>query len=49
MFLVATTACLDPHERLSPGQSAEITRVAHAYPWLVDDDFVAANLARWLA
>ena len=47
--LLATTACLDPHERLSPGQSAEITRVAHAYPWLVDDDFVAANLARWLA
>ncbi len=47
--LLATTACLDPHERLSPGQSAEITRVARTYPWLVDDDFVAANLARWLA
>ena len=47
--LLATTACLDPHEKLSPGQSAALTRVAHAYPWLVDDAFVAANLTRWLA
>ncbi len=47
--LIRTTACLDPHEKLSPGQAAEITRVARAYPWLVDDDFVAANKARWLA
>jgi dihydrodipicolinate synthase/N-acetylneuraminate lyase len=47
--LLRTTACLDPHEKLSPGQAAEITRVARAYPWLVDDDFVAANKARWLA
>lgn len=47
--LLATTACLDPHEKLSPGQGAEITRVARAYPWLVDDGFVAANLKRWLA
>lgn len=47
--LLATTACLDPHEQLSPGQAAEITRVAAAYPWLLDDDFVAANLDRWLA
>ncbi len=43
------TLCLDPHVRLSPGQAAEITRVREAYPWLVDDRFVAANLARWLA
>jgi dihydrodipicolinate synthase/N-acetylneuraminate lyase len=47
--LLRTTACLDPHEELSPGQAAEITRVAKAYPWLVDDDFVAENKARWLA
>jgi dihydrodipicolinate synthase/N-acetylneuraminate lyase len=47
--LFATTACLDPHEKLSPGQAAEITRVARAYPWLVDDDFVAVNVHRWLA
>ena len=43
-----TTACLDPHETLSPGQAAELTRVSRAYPWLTDDKFVAANLARWL-
>lgn len=46
--LFATTACLDPHEQLSPGQAREITRVAQAYPWLVDDVFVARNLSRWL-
>lgn len=47
--LLRTTACLDPHEQLSPGQAAELTRVARAYPWLVDDAFVAQHLARWLA
>jgi hypothetical protein len=41
--------CLDEHERLSPGQSAEITRVTKAYPGLVDGTFIVANLARWLA
>jgi dihydrodipicolinate synthase/N-acetylneuraminate lyase len=46
--LFATTACLDPHEQLSPGQAREITRVAQAYPWLVDNSFVASNLSRWL-
>jgi len=40
--------CLDPNEGLSPGQAEEITRVARAYPHLIDDDFVAANRARWL-
>lgn len=46
--LMASTACLDPKERLSPGQAAELTRVARAYPWFVDDAFVAAHRARWL-
>ena len=41
--------CLDPEEGLSPGQSAEIDRVSAAYPYLTDDDYVRANLARWLA
>ncbi|MDD9991926.1 MAG: dihydrodipicolinate synthase family protein [Rhodospirillales bacterium] len=41
--------CLDPEEGLSPGQAAEIDRVSAAYPHLIDDDFVRANLARWLA
>jgi dihydrodipicolinate synthase/N-acetylneuraminate lyase len=46
--LLRTTACLDPHEELSAGQAAEITRVTRAYPWLVDDAFVAGNKSRWL-
>ena len=42
-------ACLDPEETLSPGQAEEIDRVCRAYPWLLDDDFVRENLARWKA
>ena len=41
--------CLNPKETLSPGQAEEITRVHDAYPHLHDDDFVRANLERWLA
>ena len=40
--------CLDPRETLSPGQAEEITRVHDAYPELNDDDFVRANLQKWL-
>ncbi|SEL86708.1 dihydrodipicolinate synthase family protein [Nonomuraea pusilla] len=40
--------CLDPDEGLSPGQAEEIARVRAAYPWLMDDDFVAARLDDWL-
>jgi dihydrodipicolinate synthase/N-acetylneuraminate lyase len=47
--LLEGTWCLEPNERLSPGQAAEIDRVYAAYPELDDDAFVAANLARWLA
>ena len=47
--LMAGTWCLDPSERLSPGQSEEIDRVIRSYPDLTDDDFVAAHLDRWLA
>jgi len=36
-------------EGLSPGQSQEIDRVCAAYPHLTDDEFVAANLDRWLS
>ncbi|MGW0480544.1 dihydrodipicolinate synthase family protein [Nonomuraea sp. NPDC003214] len=46
--LLAGTWCLDPEETLSPGQAEEIARVRAAYPWLVDDDFVAAHLDDWL-
>jgi dihydrodipicolinate synthetase family protein len=41
--------CLDPRETLSPGQSAEIDRVCREHADLADDDFVRANLQRWLA
>jgi hypothetical protein len=41
--------CLDPHEGLSPGQLTEIDRVYNEHADLSDDDFVAANLQKWLA
>ena len=41
--------CLDPKETLSPGQAAEIDRVYREHADLADDDFVRANLERWLA
>lgn len=46
--LLGSTRCLDPDERLSPGQAEEIARVRRAYPWLTDDDFVAEHLDEWL-
>jgi hypothetical protein len=47
--LLASNACLNPRECLSPGQAAEITRVQEAYPGLQDDDFVAEHLDEWLS
>jgi len=47
--LLAGNWCLDPEEKLSPGQAAEIDRVAAAYPEFDDSAFVRAKLARWLA
>lgn len=38
--------CLNPAERLSEGQAQEIERVCHAYPHLIDDDFVAEFIIR---
>jgi dihydrodipicolinate synthase/N-acetylneuraminate lyase len=46
--LLEGTTCLNPDERLSPGQSAEIDRVCQAYPFLADDAFIAGNLDTWL-
>jgi hypothetical protein len=43
------TWCLDPEERLSPGQAEEIDRVYRAYPHLNDDPFVAENRDAWLS
>jgi Dihydrodipicolinate synthetase family len=47
--LLEGTWCLDPNERLSPGQAEQIDRVYAAYPDLNDDAFVAKNLHRWLS
>jgi len=47
--LTPSCLCLNPHEALSPGQAEELDRVTRAYPDLVDDGFVEANLARWLS
>ena len=47
--LLASPRCLDPRERLSAGQAAEIDRVCRAYPHLADDQFVAANIGEWLS
>ncbi len=41
--------CLDPEEDLSPGQMQQIDRVCNEHADLSDDDFVAANLQKWLA
>jgi dihydrodipicolinate synthase/N-acetylneuraminate lyase len=46
--LLRGTWCLDPRERLSPGQAREIDRVTRAYPQLTDDGFVRENLDRWM-
>jgi hypothetical protein len=46
--LLEGTWCLDPDERLSPGQALEITRVCAAWPELNDDAFVARHRERWL-
>lgn len=46
--LAPSILCLDPQETLSPGQTSELDRVTAAYPHLVDDAFVAANLDLWL-
>jgi dihydrodipicolinate synthase/N-acetylneuraminate lyase len=46
--LMANSLCLDPNEKLSPGQAREIARVCMAYPHLNDDEFVRQNQADWL-
>src|SRR5260221_14349867 len=46
--LLGGTWCLDPNEKLSPGQAQEIDRVYREHADLADDGFVRANLERWL-
>jgi hypothetical protein len=47
--LLEGTWCLNPAEGLSPGQAAAIDRVCRVHADLSDDEFVAANLERWLS
>jgi len=47
--LLASPRCLDPAERLSPGQAEEIERVRRLWPELTDDAFVRDHLETWLA
>ena len=42
------TWCLNHDEKMSDGQKEEIDRVYKMYPHLSDDDFVKANLDKWL-
>jgi dihydrodipicolinate synthase/N-acetylneuraminate lyase len=46
---LAGTWCLDPRERLSPGQARELDRVHRDHPALNDDEFVREHLDRWLS
>jgi dihydrodipicolinate synthase/N-acetylneuraminate lyase len=47
--LLEGTWCLDPDEKLSPGQAEEIDRVYREHADLSDDAYVKANVERWLA
>ena len=47
--LLEGIGCLDPEECLSPGQAAELDRIAAAYPHLQDDPFVREHLDEWLS
>jgi len=47
--LLEGTWCLNPHEKLSPGQLEEIDRVCKAYPDLVDDEQVKSFLEKTFA
>ncbi len=46
--LLRGTWCLDPAERLSPGQAEAISRVRELYPDLTDDVFVEEHRDAWL-
>jgi dihydrodipicolinate synthase/N-acetylneuraminate lyase len=47
--LLENLVTLDAAEALSPGQAEEITRVHRTHVELNDDEFVVANLRKWLA
>jgi len=39
--------CLNPDEKLSPGQKEEIDRIYKMYPHLRDDEFIKENYERF--
>ncbi len=43
--LIKGTWCLNPEERMSPGQAEELDRVCAMYPWMTDDLF-AENILK---
>ncbi|MBD1380489.1 dihydrodipicolinate synthase family protein [Metabacillus arenae] len=47
--LLSGNWCLDPEEKVSPGQMEEITRVYEDYPHLHDDEFVRKHIQDWLS
>lgn len=47
--LMSHIGVLDPADRLSPGQTAQIDEIIRRYPHLTDDEFVKAHRDTWLA
>ena len=47
--LMSHVGALDPADRLSPGQTEQIDRIIDQYAHLTDDDFVKANVDKWLS
>jgi len=47
--LMSHIGALDPADRLSPGQTDRIDGIIRDYPHLTDDEFVRANLDKWLS
>jgi hypothetical protein len=47
--LLSSTRCLNPNEKLSPGQADAIDTLFGAHSWMNDDKFVEANLDAWLS
>jgi len=47
--LMSHIGALDPADRLSPGQTDQIDLIVRHYPGLTDDEFVKANVEKWLA
>lgn len=45
--LMKSLNCINPDEKLSPGQVQEFERIYSMYPYLFDDDFVKENIDTW--